>query len=80
MDYQAYFCVAILKHLNTKTNDCDSSETIVQHHTNRDLQIHLKESQIENFKIENYIDFMSELEQKYRKYIFDDIKNVFVKI
>ena len=37
IDYQAYVCVAVLKHLN-------QNQTIVQHHTYKDLQIFLKVS------------------------------------
>ncbi len=74
-DYQTYFCIAILKHLNEK-ND----ESIVQHHTNKDLQFYLKETQIENFKIEQHIDYMKQLEQKYRHYILDDMQETFNKV
>lgn len=35
LDYQTYFCVVILRHLNFNQN-------IVQHHTNRDLQFFLR--------------------------------------
>lgn len=35
IDYQTYFCVAIIRHLNKNQN-------IVQHHTNRDLQFFLR--------------------------------------
>ena len=34
-----------------------------------------KENQIEDFKIEKYIDFMIELENKYRYIIIEDVKN-----
>lgn len=83
VDFQAYFCISVLKHLNDKSNEENSNsisykQNIVQHHTDRDLQIYLKESQIENFKIENYIDFMFDLEKKYRKYILEDIKKSFL--
>ena len=42
IDYQAYFCVAILRHLN-------QDQKIVQHHTYRDLQIYLKVIKIWSF-------------------------------
>lgn len=70
VDYQTYFCVAILKHLNR-------DQKIVQHHTYKDLQIYLKENQIEDFNIEKYIDYMFELENKYRYLIMEDIRNTF---
>ncbi|CAF1079124.1 unnamed protein product [Brachionus calyciflorus] len=78
IDFQTYFCVSILKHLNEKQTDNPmyNNQSIIQHHTDRDLQIFLKEGQIENFKIENYIDFMFSLEKKYRKYILEDIKQI----
>ncbi len=71
VDYMAYYCVAVLKHLNEE-------QKIVQHHTYKDLQIYLKESQIEGFKLEKYIGFMGELEKKYRTLIMEDIKSSFV--
>lgn len=41
-DYQTYFCVAILKHLNLKNDLNDINQKIIQHHTYKDLQIYLK--------------------------------------
>jgi hypothetical protein len=85
IDYQAYFCIAILRHLNEKLLESHSSlhsingQKIIQHHTNKDLQIYLKEAQIEDFKIENNLEFMLGLEQKYRQYINDDIQETFLK-
>lgn len=70
VDYQTYYCLAILKHLN-------ENQKIVQHHTYKDLQIYLKETQIEGFKIEKYIGFMNELEAKYRGLILDDVQRSF---
>ena len=49
IDYQTYYCVAILKHLNVEQN-------IVQHHTDKDLQIFMKENQI--------VGFIAELDRK----------------
>lgn len=46
VDYQTYFCVAILKHLNKKNESNKFSENIVQHHTYKDLQFYLKVSKI----------------------------------
>ena len=71
VDYMAYFCVSILKHLN-------DNQKIVQRHTYKDLQVYLKENQIENFQVEKHVTFMSELEKKYRTLIFDDMRNIFV--
>jgi len=42
VDYQTYFCVAILKHLNLKNDLNDISQKVIQHHTYKDLQIYLK--------------------------------------
>lgn len=38
IDYQTYFCVVLLKHMNGR------NQSIVQHHTNRDLQFFLRVS------------------------------------
>jgi len=70
VDYMAYYCVAVLKHLNER-------QKIVKHHTYKDLQVYLKESQIEGFSLDKYIGFMNELEKKYRTLILDDMKNSF---
>ena len=77
IDYQTYFCIAILKHLNEKNLVRNMNQRIMQYHTNRNLLIFLRESQIVDFKIENSIEFMRDLEKKYRKYILTDIKDYF---
>ncbi len=76
IDYQTYFCLALLKHLNQKLLTNNTSQKIMQHHTDKDLQFFLKENQIENFKIQSHFDFMLEMEKKYRKYIFADLKDI----
>jgi hypothetical protein len=73
IDYQTYFCIAILKHLNMDENN----QIIIQHHTSRDLQLYLKENQIENFMLNDHIDYMKQLEIKYRSYILNDIDDTF---
>ena len=73
-DYQTYFCVALLRHLNNTA----SVQKIAQHHTYKDLHIYLKESQVHEFCIGVHMEYMRELEHKYRKYIYDDInQNIF---
>ena len=42
VDYQTYYCVALLKHLNQKYESNNISQKIIQHHTYKDLQIYLK--------------------------------------
>ena len=42
VDYQTYFCVAILKHLNLENDLNNINQKIIQHHTYKDLQIYLK--------------------------------------
>jgi len=48
----------------------------MQHHTDKDLQFFLKENQIKNFKVQNYLNYMIEMETKYRKYILSDLNDI----
>ncbi|XP_012936761.1 protein broad-minded [Aplysia californica] len=67
VDYQVYLCVAILKHLQ---------RDIFSHMQTQDLIIFLKEEAICNFHILDQMDYMKELEKKYRKIILADMMNI----
>ncbi|XP_070575308.1 protein broad-minded-like [Ptychodera flava] len=64
-DYQVYVCVAIFKHMQ---------QSILLHAQHKDLQVFLKEEPIRDFHVGNYLEFMQELEQKYRKLVLADMK------
>ncbi|CAJ1077981.1 protein broad-minded isoform X2 [Xyrichtys novacula] len=66
-DYQVYMCVSILKHLQPD---------ILQRTQSQELQVFLKEEPIQDFKVSNYLDFMQELESRYRDIILTDMKTI----
>ncbi|XP_028653624.1 protein broad-minded [Erpetoichthys calabaricus] len=66
-DYQVYFCIALLKHLQ---------QEILQHTQAQDLQVFLKEEAIHNFQMSDYLEYMSYLEQKYRPVVMKDMRNI----
>lgn len=66
-DYQIYVCVALLKHL----------QPLILHRTqNQDLIIFLKEEAITNFKLGDHLEYMQQLEIKYRKLILPDMVKI----
>ncbi|XP_074644785.1 protein broad-minded-like [Tubulanus polymorphus] len=67
IDYQVYLCVAILKHLQP---------AIMQHMQTQELVIFLKEEPIRNFRVGQYLEFMQQLEQKYRQSVLKDMLDV----
>lgn len=42
VDYQTYFCISLLKHLNQTFESNNINQKIIQHHTYKDLQAYLK--------------------------------------
>ncbi|CAH1269949.1 TBC1D32 [Branchiostoma lanceolatum] len=67
VDYQVYTCVAILRHL---THD------ILQHTQNQDLQVFLKEQPIPGFRVGEHLEFMQQLEERYRQTVQPDMRNL----
>ena len=61
VDYQIYFCISVLKHLEKDILSCC--------HDNN-LALFLRNSPIANFKFTDYIDFMMCLHEKYSDIIF----------
>uniref|UniRef100_A0AAX7U2X2 Protein broad-minded n=1 Tax=Astatotilapia calliptera TaxID=8154 RepID=A0AAX7U2X2_ASTCA len=66
-DYQVYMCVAIFKHLQPD---------ILQHTQSQELQIFLKEEPIQGFSFTNHLEFMGDLEHKYRDIVLADMKMI----
>uniref|UniRef100_A0A3Q3B1D3 Protein broad-minded n=1 Tax=Kryptolebias marmoratus TaxID=37003 RepID=A0A3Q3B1D3_KRYMA len=63
-DYQVYLCVAILKHLQPE---------ILQRTQSLELQVFLKEEPIRGFRFSSYLDFMLDLERRYRNIVLTDM-------
>lgn len=66
-DYQVYVCVAVLKHLQPD---------ILQHTQSQELQVYLKEEPVVGFRFQDYLEFMGELEGRYRSTVLSDMKSV----
>ncbi|CAF3915791.1 unnamed protein product [Adineta steineri] len=67
IDYQVYFCVALLRHLK---------QDIIYQHSLRNLLPFLKCHQIRGFSMRNVIDYMVSLEKKYRPIIIPELKEL----
>lgn len=67
IDYQVYFCIAILRHLQ---------QDILRKTQQQQLLIFLKENPIPNFKVAEQLEFMQELEARYRLTILPDLQNI----
>lgn len=67
IDYQVYYCIAILRHLQ---------QDILRKTQQKQLLIFLKENPIGNFKVADQLTFMQELEARYRPTILCDLQNI----
>lgn len=67
IDYQVYFCIAVLRHLQ---------QDILRKTQQQQLLIFLKENPIPNFKVAEQLTFMQELEARYRPSILSDLQNI----
>lgn len=68
IDYQLYFTAAILKHM----------EEDILYYTQRDeLLVHLKTTPIKDFCVHEHMEFMKELELKYRSLVLNDMRAVY---
>ena len=65
---QVYFCVAILKHLESD---------ILQHSLEQDLLVFLKESGIAGFKTAEWIDYMNKLGEKFGETVRRSLSELF---
>ncbi|KAK7505391.1 hypothetical protein BaRGS_00003553 [Batillaria attramentaria] len=67
VDYQVYLCVAALRHLQ---------ELILQRHQTQDLVVFLKEEPLRGFHVAGQLEYMKELEKRYRKMVLSDLLNI----
>ncbi|CAH1778672.1 unnamed protein product [Owenia fusiformis] len=67
VDYQVYTCVALLKYLQ---------RDILQHQQDGDLAVFLKEESIKGFRLGAHLDFIYQLQQKFRKTILPEMLNI----
>lgn len=67
IDYQVYFCIAVLRHLQ---------QDILRKTQQQQLLIFLKENPIHDFKVAEQLSFMQELEARYRPTILSDLQNI----
>ncbi|CAM4846464.1 unnamed protein product [Rotaria magnacalcarata] len=67
IDYQVYFCVALLRHLQ---------QDIIYQHSSRNLLPFLKTHQIRGFSMRNSIEYMVSLEKKYRAIVTPELKEL----
>ncbi|CAF1205961.1 unnamed protein product [Rotaria sordida] len=67
IDYQVYFCVALLRHLQ---------QDIIYQHSSRNLLPFLKCHQIRGFSMRNAIEYMVTLEKKYRTIVMPELKEL----
>ncbi|KAG7460999.1 hypothetical protein MATL_G00204850 [Megalops atlanticus] len=70
-DYQVYMCIALLKHLQTD---------ILQHTQTQDLQVFLKEEPVRGFRVSDYLQYMEDLEHRYRARVLSDMRKITQKI
>ncbi|KAK2192197.1 hypothetical protein NP493_37g10001 [Ridgeia piscesae] len=67
VDYQVYTCVAILRHLHRE---------IMHHMQHKNLIVYLKEEPIRGFRIGEHLEYMQQLECKFRKTVLPDLQNI----
>ena len=67
IDYQIYFCMAVLKHLQ---------RDIFLHTQQKNLSVFLRERPVKDFKLGRYIDFMLDLQRKYRSVVLPDLQDI----
>ncbi|XP_032231203.2 protein broad-minded isoform X2 [Nematostella vectensis] len=67
IDYQVYFCIALFQHLQQR---------ILEDTQRQCLLVTLKEEPIRDFCLSDHLDFMIELERRYRLTILSDLQNI----
>lgn len=67
IDYQIYFCLALLKHSKTD---------ILQYSQNGDMIRFLKSNPIGGFELSDYFEFMNELQRKYGRDVMADLVDI----
>lgn len=66
-DYQVYLCIAILRHLHRE---------LMQQMLDKNLIVFIKEEPIRGFRLEHHMDFMQQLEKKFRSIVLADMQNI----
>ena len=66
-DYQVYTCVAILRHLQHE---------LMRQMQDKNLLIFLKEEPIRHFKIRDHLDYMQQLQKKFRDTVLTDMRSI----
>ena len=67
IDYQIYFCLALLKH---------SKKDILQYSQDGDMIRFLKSNPVAGFEHSNYFEFMNELQRKYGRDVMADLVGI----
>jgi len=67
VDYQVYMCVAVLRHLQHE---------LMQQMQDKNLLIFLKEEPIRQFKIRDHLDYMQQLQKKFRDTVLTDMLGI----
>ncbi|XP_071503621.1 protein broad-minded-like [Diadema antillarum] len=66
-DYQVYLCVAILRYMQPK---------ILLHTQQQKLQVFLKENGLDGFHVGDHLDYMKDLERKFRGTVLQDMQSL----
>lgn len=66
-DYQVYICIAILRHLQHQ---------LMQQMQDKNLLIFLKEEPIRDFKIGDHLEYMQQLQKKFRETVLSDMHSI----
>jgi len=67
IDYQVYTCVAILRHLQHE---------LMQQMQDKNLLVFLKEQPIHHFRIKDHLDYMMQLQEKFRDTVLTDMRSI----
>lgn len=66
-DYQVYMCIAVLRHLQHE---------LMQQMQDKNLLIFLKEEPIRHFKLRDHVDYMQQLQKKFRDTVLTDMHSI----
>lgn len=66
-DYQVYLCIAILQYLH---------RDLMQQMQDKNLIVFIKEEPIRDFRVENHIEYMQQLEKKFRSVVLVAMQNI----
>jgi len=66
-DYQVYVCVAVLRHLEHE---------LMHQMQDKNLLVYLKEQPIRRFKVRDHLDYMMQLQKKFRDTVMADMRSI----